>query len=348
LADTAAGSAGAQTDTRFTQQDLPSWKPLLSAAAVSFWLFFLGIVCLVLGVFCKMSSDEVVDLRFRYDDLPQCITGDDNAARQDAMFATYGEGTACEYEVVVTKEMKAPVYLYYEMHNFYQNHRRFLGSRTQLRNRGWEKTDKEQAKCDPKRYVDMNQTLEVEPCGLAAWSFFNDTYAVYKVEDGKNDTQVTVNEKGISWAIDRDDNFADHHAKNFNMEIYKDHRGGGTIVGPINQNEHFLVWMREAAVANFWKLWGKIEEDIPAGTKLKFKIANRYNSYGYDGKKFVILSTTTWLGGKNEPLWVMTILTGIFSGAVAAYFLYVHMYHVREFADISYLSWKQDEEMKLG
>ena len=114
-------------------------------------------------------------------------------------------------------------------------------------------------------------------------------------------------------------------------------------MGPINQNEHFLVWMREAAVANFWKVWGKIEEDIPAGTKLKFKIANRYNSYGYDGKKFVILSTTSWLGGKNEPLWVMTILTGIFSGAVAAYFLYVHMYSVREFADISYLSWKHHE-----
>ena len=245
MADTAAGSAGAQTDTRFTQQDLPSWKPLLSAAAVSFWLFFLGIVCLVLGVFCKMSSDEVVDLRFRYDDLPQCITGDDNAARQDAMFATYGEGTACEYEVVVTKEMKAPVYLYYEMHNFYQNHRRFLGSRTQLRNRGWEKTDKEQAKCDPKRYVDMNQTLEVEPCGLAAWSFFNDTYAVYKVEDGKNDTQVTVNEKGISWAIDRDDNFADHHAKNFNMEIYKDHRGGGPS------------WGRSTRTSTFWSGCGR-------------------------------------------------------------------------------------------
>ena len=63
---------------------------------MSFWLFFLGILCLVVGVFCKMSSDEVVAVRFRYDDLPQCITGDDNAARQDAMFATYGEGTACE------------------------------------------------------------------------------------------------------------------------------------------------------------------------------------------------------------------------------------------------------------
>ena len=42
--------------------------------------------------------------------------------------------------------------------------------------------------------------------------------------------------------------------------------GGGV------QNEHFIVWMRVAALSRFRKLYGRIEKDIPAGTTLSFEI----------------------------------------------------------------------------
>ena len=42
--------------------------------------------------------------------------------------------------------------------------------------------------------------------------------------------------------------------------------GGGV------KNEHFIVWMRAAALPRFRKLYGRIEKGIPAGTQLKVDI----------------------------------------------------------------------------
>ena len=44
------------------------------------------------------------------------------------------------------------------------------------------------------------------------------------------------------------------------------HYGGGV------QNEHFIVWMRAAALPQFRKLYGRIEKDLPAGTELSVEI----------------------------------------------------------------------------
>jgi len=41
------------------------------------------------------------------------------------------------------------------------------------------------------------------------------------------------------------------------------------------QDEHFVVWMRAAALRNFRKLWGTIDQDIPAGTNITIQIQNR-------------------------------------------------------------------------
>ncbi len=36
-----------------------------------------------------------------------------------------------------------------------------------------------------------------------------------------------------------------------------------------------MVWMRAAALRNFRKLWGRIDQDIPAGTNITIQIQNR-------------------------------------------------------------------------
>jgi hypothetical protein len=37
-------------------------------------------------------------------------------------------------------------------------------------------------------------------------------------------------------------------------------------------NEHFIVWMRTAGLPTFRKLYGKIDQDLPAGTQLSFAV----------------------------------------------------------------------------
>ncbi|MBA0808843.1 hypothetical protein Gohar_024550, partial [Gossypium harknessii] len=90
----------------------------------------------------------------------------------------------------VKKRMKKPIYVYYQLDNFYQNHRRYVKSRSdsQLKeNSSWDDV----SSCKPE---DMSNDQPIVPCGLIAWSLFNDTYSF-----SLNSQQLAVNKKGISW-----------------------------------------------------------------------------------------------------------------------------------------------------
>jgi hypothetical protein len=74
-----------------------------------------------------------------------------------------------------TKDVDGPFYLYYEMKNFFQNHRRYYLSydASQLQGQLLSEGDVS-LNCDP---LYKNGSLLLNPCGLVASSFFN----------GKND-----------------------------------------------------------------------------------------------------------------------------------------------------------------
>lgn len=69
--------------------------------------------------------------------------------------------------------------------------------------------------CDPEKTTNGSPIV---PCGLIAWSLFNDTYSFTRGKD-----KIEVNKTDISWKSDRDHKFGkDVYPKNFQ---------NGTLIG---------------------------------------------------------------------------------------------------------------------
>ena len=88
-------------------------------------------------------------------------------------------------------------------------------------------------------------------------------------------------------------------------------------------------------------LWGKIETDIPAGSTVTVQVANRYNTYKFGGAKHVVLSTTSWLGGKNGFLGVAYLAIGALCVVFGLVFVGFAVYPPRRQGDINELSWNK-------
>jgi len=116
--------------------------------------------------------------------------------------------------------MEGPVFVYYQLDNFYQNHRRYVKSRDYRQLMGETRTAGEvKTPCDPiyknSQLANAGHTDSVSgspldpdavaiPCGLIAKSLFNDTYSLYKghATTDKLGEQVKFNETGIAWESD--------------------------------------------------------------------------------------------------------------------------------------------------
>jgi len=82
-----------------------------------------------------------------------------------------------------------------------------------------------------------------------------------------------------------------------------------------------MVWMRPAGLPNFRKLWGRINQDLSPGTYI-VAINNTYDVSGFIGQKFVVLSTSTFYGGKNVFFAGSFLAFGFVYLLIAGFFLY--------------------------
>ncbi|XP_061350439.1 putative ALA-interacting subunit 2 isoform X3 [Gastrolobium bilobum] len=228
--------------------------------------------------------------------------------------------------------MRAPIYIYYQLDNYYQNHRRYVKSRSDLQllhGLGYNGT----SSCKP---LQSSDNLPIVPCGLIAWSLFNDTY-----QFSRGPSELKINRKNIAWKSDRNHKFGKH--------VYPFNFQNGTLIGggnldasiPLSDQEDLIVWMRTAALPSFRKLYGRIEEDLDADDVIVVHLKNNYNTYSFGGKKKLVLSTSNWLGGKNDFLGVANLFVGTFCLLISIIFLLLHVKTPRPYADTTYLSWNR-------
>ena len=78
----------------------------------------------------------------------------------------------------------------------------------------------------------------------------------------------------------------------------------------LSEQEDLIVWMRTAALPTFRKLYGRIYVDLKENDTITVQLENTYNTYSFSGKKKLVLSTATWIGGKNDFLGLAYLTVG--------------------------------------
>ena len=118
----------------------------------------------------------------------------------------YGDDIkTCYIQFELPRDLKPPLYMYYKLTNFYQNHRKYVESYDleQLKGNAVS-SDSLTDKCKPLKYVGDKI---IYPCGLIANSYFNDTISspvLLNAKSSSNNETYEMSDKGISWSSDRD------------------------------------------------------------------------------------------------------------------------------------------------
>jgi len=244
--------------------------------------------------------------------------------------------------------MRAPVHVYYRLDSYYQNHKRYVRSRQYKQLHGLEAASAALSVCNPQLHVraalvtPAEATLvtgdgTISPCGLAAWSFFNDTFSDFAVTSAGAVEPLFVNSSQLVWASDRDTLFGNYEPHNLNtIERF---RGGGALKSNVSSDEHFMAWMKFSArpgacAADAWplsrlrhtvittgadvkKYWGRIDRDLAPGEVVTLSVADLYNMGGFGGKKWVVLATNSSLGGRNFTFGFAWLACGVLWLAIA-------------------------------
>lgn len=224
------------SNSNFRQQRLVAWQPIMSPPHVVACLIIVAAAFIPVGVAIIYANSDAKDVEVQYDQLNTC--GFNAQSSGLFRFGNFSMGCNNTIRFVIDQHMTAPVYMYYKLTNFYQNHRRFAKSRDVFQLVGNNPSKSAMSDCEPFISPGDNNGLggtrlnangasttfgafTYSPCGLVPWSMFNDSFVLYRdvsgtpmlICNGSNFNKATneplsagmlCHKSGITWASDHD------------------------------------------------------------------------------------------------------------------------------------------------
>lgn len=342
------------------------WQPILSPLHVIIIFMAIGIAFVPTGIYLSNLNNELYEDSILYD-------GGEDRVSQACSITKQNEGKICSLMTfTISKDVEEDIHVYYELENFYQNHRLYVQSYDSKQLLGEHMTEQElMNSCLVK--IKSNDSTIYNPCGLIAHSYFNDVIRFhYNVDKYKHDHEM--DETGIAWPSDFD---KFKQPKGFRVEetngsqtctdvslpldcktymdgtrtylywypnepeftyLYKVYPQINPIKGVLD--EHFMVWFRTAARSKFRKLYGRIPGPFTKGQILAFSIEGNFEVASFGGTKSLVISTLTDMGGSNTYLGTAFIAVGILSFLLTILFVVKQMVSERrKMGDASLLRW---------
>jgi len=212
--------------------------------------------------------------------------------------------------------------------------------------------DLDDSDCDPLGSMDNKP---IYPCGLIANSMFNDTFTtptLLNSADSDHAEPYVFSNKGIAWPgeakkyvvsplgkggyknasdILPPPNWALRFPKNYTEDNIPD----------LKNDEHFQNWMRTAGLPTFTKLYGRNDDvDMQPGT-YRVVIGMNFPVLPYKGTKSFVISTASWIGGKNPFLGWAYVASACLFILLAILGTARHLIKPRRLGDMSLLSWNR-------
>ena len=290
---------------------LKKWKNHVTQRAAIITLISFGLSFLIFGVCFRFFSCDLLEYNVRYDE--KCMN----------------TSSPCIVTINVKEDMKGTVALLYKLDGFYQNHRRMFNSKNYPQLAGkYVKNKIDLSSCDPaisKGGSNDPNDLYI-PCGLMATSFFNDYYR------WMNTSIASFSDVNISQDYDRKDLFKPINAsykQGIRILLNNSDFPGETI------NEHFIVWMRAAAMPQFLKLFSRCENCyIPKG-EYQIEVRMHYPKSMFHGARYIYLTRAGGLGSGSSFLSSSYIIAGGFSTLMGLLFFIHMLIFPRKYGDLS-------------
>lgn len=352
-------------NTAFRQQRLKAWQPILTPKSVLPLFFIVGVIFAPIGGLLLWASSQVQEISIDYsecaekaprkprsEEIPDRVTSSFKSSGQSApTWQRFDNGNVATCRLIfdIPDEIGPPVFMYYRLTNFYQNHRRYVKSLDvdQLKGKAVDNKTLDGGSCDPLKLDPSGKAYY--PCGLIANSQFNDTInSPQLLSAGVDPETYVMTNKGIAWDSDKElikktqykpgqvvppPNWRDRYPNNYEDGI-----------PDLHENEEFMVWMRTAALPTFSKLARRNDSTSMAKGTYQLDIALHFPVTEYGGTKSILISTRTVMGGQNPFMGIAYVVVGGVCVLLGALFTVAHLIRPRKLGDHTYLTWNGEQE----